>query len=981
MMIIEKDSVGSEPSENDETDHSALNESSTVRPDINVGVEYVHDPSKLHQDETLISDDTTQSPASQIEVGIHLEEEKPLPFNPNSFSIQNEKNPYGIQQQKNGAASLLSEVSSQTNLLMMQNELKDSAPRVSSAFNSSKAEENVDEYITSPRGRNAIVERSPGGRYVRFIEKLGSGASKDVYRAYDTTEGIEVAWNVVQLSGVPKSDRNRIVNEVRLLERLHHPNIISFHGSWVNRERQEVNFVTEILSSGTLTSFIEKVQVIRWKIAKRWAIQILKGLEYLHSQDPPVIHRDLKCANIFINGTSGDLRIGDLGLSTVHCNGKVLSVLGTPEFMAPDLYEECAYDEKIDVYAFGMCLLEILTKEIPYKECSNPAQIYRKVMNGEKPESLSRLRSKKARDFIILCLGEKDSTTGRYSRPSVKELLTNPFLGISPDDDSEVIVDPPLLSRIIEEHPTVLDHELSIPLSLRAKQHAILQPLNRDSLDDDSSDDFGDMPNSEKNIRRVKVMMGRNEELHEIRDIVKSDPVSVLTHNEDVKDTIPVLSSDSRGPELNPRNVHSVKGSLDDSIPKATPSQLIFAATVIEDQAAAMPHYQDELLKLIITLPVQGQTQNVQFDFHLLEDDPVAVAKEMVAELGIPQDAVLEISGTISALARQARIKQSNFRRNQQGLTLSAQGNVPSQIPVVLIPESQALASLYSTNNAAHILKPLPLQSTAQGQLSNSVSIATQPPLQRQTNQSNPQVGVSQGVSQSSVLKTLASSQNPTAAPPPPVDLLLLPINPPNQISKNSSPLTQNLTRKQSGSVELQPSTFDTTTKHITHDDEKSGTKIIDLTSVFAKNKELHDDDDSLTEELRRLDEDFQKNIVRAQKVFDSRMDNLQRSKQEKEALHKKTLQKHEKEKIEFEKRLQQEEIEQNQRLEKIQREWETQRQLLEMSKRGKIALTADSTTIGVISKSQINGSHMISKSPSQESLIQLSGNPKASTK
>jgi WNK lysine deficient protein kinase len=49
------------------------------------------------------------------------------------------------------------------------------------------------------------------------------------------------------------------------------------------------------------------------------------------------------------------------------------------------VYEESAYDEKVDVYAFGMCLLEILTKEIPYRECSNPAQIYKKVMNGEKP--------------------------------------------------------------------------------------------------------------------------------------------------------------------------------------------------------------------------------------------------------------------------------------------------------------------------------------------------------------------------------------------------------------------------------------------------------------------------------------------------------------------------------------------------------------------------------------------------------------------
>ena len=191
------------------------------------------------------------------------------------------------------------------------------------SLNPSPSPTNLDSLLQSPdaeKPKDNIVEKSPGERYVRFSEKLGSGAYKVVYRAYDTIEGIEVAWNVVNLSGVPKAERQYVVNEVRLLEKLNHANIISFHGSWVNREREQVIFVTEILSSGTLKSFITKVQVIRNKIAKRWAVQILKGLEYLHSHDPLIIHRDLKCDNIFINGTSGDLRIGDLGLSTVLMN-------------------------------------------------------------------------------------------------------------------------------------------------------------------------------------------------------------------------------------------------------------------------------------------------------------------------------------------------------------------------------------------------------------------------------------------------------------------------------------------------------------------------------------------------------------------------------------------------------------------------------------------------------------------------------------
>jgi WNK lysine deficient protein kinase len=562
----------------------------------------------------------------------------------------------------------------------------------------------LDDFITSPHGNNAIVERSPGGRYVRFMEKLGSGASKDVYRAYDTQEGIEVAWNVVHLAGVPKNERNRIVNEVRLLERLHHHNIISFHGSWVNREKQQVNFITEILSSGTLKSFINKVQVIRWKIAKRWAVQILKGLEYLHSQEPPVIHRDLKCENIFINGTSGDLRIGDLGLSTVHRNGKVLSVLGTPEFMAPDMYEETFYDEKVDIYAFGMCLLEIFTKEIPYRECNNPAQIYRKVTRGDPPDSLKRLKSRHARQFIELCLGHQDGD-GNYIRPSAIELLDHPFLQNSPTDDDEVEVVPPMREQAIREatvetYSTVLkgaskgnqptpttaisqikpSDSLKDSPSPRAKLDA-----HSNSLEEDESDRFDEMPDSEVSIRKPKVMMGRGRELKEDDKPLNGNerqPSGALdTTDAPVQNaTAPPTASAGLIGVGNPQVASETMGPVSTQNQASAQNQgsalhyLVAAAVIEHEQQTARP-YEDDILKLVVTLPVEGQTQNVQFDFHLVEDDPVQVAKEMVAELGIPLAAVLEISETISGLARAARVKQDKYVARIQ----KPQGNARAQ--------------------------------------------------------------------------------------------------------------------------------------------------------------------------------------------------------------------------------------------------------------------------------------------------------------
>lgn len=118
---------------------------------------------------------------------------------------------------------------------------------------------------------------------------------------------------------------------------------------------------------------------VHLKAIKIWARQILDGLVYLHSHDPPVIHRDIKCDNIFVNGHLGQVKIGDLGLAAILKGSQSAhSVIGTPEFMAPELYEE-DYNELVDIYSFGMCMLEMLTSEYPYSECCNPAQIYKKV--------------------------------------------------------------------------------------------------------------------------------------------------------------------------------------------------------------------------------------------------------------------------------------------------------------------------------------------------------------------------------------------------------------------------------------------------------------------------------------------------------------------------------------------------------------------------------------------------------------------------
>ncbi|KAK7258726.1 hypothetical protein RIF29_24308 [Crotalaria pallida] len=268
-----------------------------------------------------------------------------------------------------------------------------------------------------------FVEVDPSGRYGRYNEILGKGAFKTVYRAFDEYQGIEVAWNQVKLYDFLQSpeDLERLYCEIHLLKTLKHRNIMKFYTSWVDTSNRNINFVTEMFTSGTLRQYRLKHKRVNIRAVKHWCRQILRGLLYLHSHDPPIIHRDLKCDNIFVNGNQGEVKIGDLGLAAILRKSHAAHCVGTPEFMAPEVYEE-AYNELVDIYSFGMCVLEMVTFEYPYSECNHPAQIYKKVISGKKPDSLYKVKDPEVRKFVEKCLATVSL------RLSARELLDDPFL-------------------------------------------------------------------------------------------------------------------------------------------------------------------------------------------------------------------------------------------------------------------------------------------------------------------------------------------------------------------------------------------------------------------------------------------------------------------------------------------------------------------------------------------------------------------------
>nr|XP_021334016.1 serine/threonine-protein kinase WNK2-like [Danio rerio] len=267
------------------------------------------------------------------------------------------------------------------------------------------------------------VATSPGGRFLKFDIEIGRGSFKTVYKGLDTDTWVEVAWCELQDRKLSKAERQRFKEEAEMLKGLQHPNIVRFYDFWESplKGKKCIVLVTELMTSGTLKTYLKRFKVMKPKVLRSWCRQILKGLHFLHTRAPPIIHRDLKCDNIFITGPTGSVKIGDLGLATLKRASFAKSVIGTPEFMAPEMYEE-HYDESVDVYAFGMCMLEMATSEYPYSECQNAAQIYRKVTSGVKPASYNKVMDPEVKEIIGECICQK-----KEERYSIKDLLNHAF--------------------------------------------------------------------------------------------------------------------------------------------------------------------------------------------------------------------------------------------------------------------------------------------------------------------------------------------------------------------------------------------------------------------------------------------------------------------------------------------------------------------------------------------------------------------------
>lgn len=258
-----------------------------------------------------------------------------------------------------------------------------------------------------------VVEEDPSHRFSRYDVGVGRGRFKQVYKGFDEKQGIDVAWSKVLKEHNQLSDEQMasIAQEMRVGLDQDHPNIIRCYKCWQDSESKCINLVTEFFTSGNLREYRQRhKQRLDSKAVRKWARQVLLGLHYLHSKSPPIIHGDLRCDKIYINGHSGEIKIGDLGLATLLPTRFEPSVL-------PDggVGRVNQYTRTVDVFAFGLVVLELTTlKRMDHWN------------RAEWPQLLESVLEPDAKVFIARCLGPAEQ------RPTVAQLLEDPFFTRKP---------------------------------------------------------------------------------------------------------------------------------------------------------------------------------------------------------------------------------------------------------------------------------------------------------------------------------------------------------------------------------------------------------------------------------------------------------------------------------------------------------------------------------------------------------------------
>ncbi|KIY44540.1 Pkinase-domain-containing protein [Fistulina hepatica ATCC 64428] len=253
----------------------------------------------------------------------------------------------------------------------------------------------------------------------RLVSRVGKGAYGSVYKGEHIPTGKVVAIKSIDFDNANGDDDVAdIQREVSLLTQLRDcPNITKYYGCYLHKAVLWI--VMEFAQGGSVDSVMKAspngcIKELHAAIIIR---EILIALAYLHKV--PVIHRDIKSANILITA-AGNVLLCDFGVSALLATSvsKRLTFTGTLHFMAPEVLQEYAYDTKADIWSLGGVVHEMIKGKPPFYHLTNAHDAIQQIPRSSPPRFTENEASKQLREFMGYCLKESPAEVCFSARSS-----------------------------------------------------------------------------------------------------------------------------------------------------------------------------------------------------------------------------------------------------------------------------------------------------------------------------------------------------------------------------------------------------------------------------------------------------------------------------------------------------------------------------------------------------------------------------------
>uniref|UniRef100_A0A7S2JV26 Protein kinase domain-containing protein n=1 Tax=Zooxanthella nutricula TaxID=1333877 RepID=A0A7S2JV26_9DINO len=274
-----------------------------------------------------------------------------------------------------------------------------------------------------PPSLDGEVRLTPVGKDWKKGAQIGCGSYGCVYKARDSLSGRIFAAKETPLDRGSTDQTQyfeKLEMEIDICKSLRHPNIVGFLGFEYTNGFMYI--FLEYVAGGSMAHVLREFGPLSPVLLTSAAKGCAEGLCYLHARDPPVVHRDIKCANILVD-VDFCVKLADFGCSKRHADTQSFTAIGSVPWMAPEVIRQTGYGRRSDVWSLGCVAIEMATARHPWGSFDNPMAAMMRIGMSEDTPPLPERVSEGCRAFIKQCT-QRD----RERRPHASELLSHEFV-------------------------------------------------------------------------------------------------------------------------------------------------------------------------------------------------------------------------------------------------------------------------------------------------------------------------------------------------------------------------------------------------------------------------------------------------------------------------------------------------------------------------------------------------------------------------